>query len=175
MPTWRGRGSFHGKSSRAHIIGKNHLEFQKGRRLGEWPPPAPNLAPSTQPHRPPGTFLSPSHACCFPPSSSPPSTGTFPRDAHSPEDAHSPLPDRQCFLLPITASPAIIRILCSLSLSSVFPLVCQSMCLSSLSLSLSLHGLLTQEHQVSRKEARCRNLDRLMYSVLTKASARKVV
>ena len=106
--------------------------------------------------------------------------------AFHPPPAHLPLapspgmptilsPNRQCFLLPITASPAIIRILCSLSLSSVFPLVCQSMCLSSLSLSLSLHGLLTQEHQVSRKEARCRNLDRLMYSVLTKASARKVV
>lgn len=45
-------------------------------------------------------------------------------------------PDHQCFLLPISASPAIIWILCSLSLSSVFPLVYLSMCLSSLSLAL---------------------------------------
>lgn len=59
---------------------------------GRVAPLAPHLAPSTQPHRPPGTFLSPSHACCFPPPSSTPSTGTFPRDAYSPEDVHGPLP-----------------------------------------------------------------------------------
>lgn len=159
-----------GVSSRAHI-GKNHLEFQKGRRLGEWPPPSLTFAPSTQPHQPPGTFLFPSHACCFPPSFSPPSTGTFLRDAHSPEDTHGPLPDHQCFLLPISASPAIIWILCS----PLFWLVYLSMCLSSLS--LALPPWLARSGTPGLKEGSClhRNLDHLMYLDLTKASARKVV
>ena len=31
------------------------------------PYPGHGPAPSTQPHRPPGTFLPPNHSCCFPP------------------------------------------------------------------------------------------------------------
>ena len=148
MPTWRGRGSFHGESSRAHIICKNHLEFQTGRRLGEWPHLPLTLLPRLS-HL--GPFCPQATLAAF-----------HPPPAHLPR-APSPgmptvqrmstvlSPDCQCFLLPITASPAIIRILCSLFLPSVFPLVCLSMCLSSLSHCPSVTCLLRNTSSQGRK------------------------
>lgn len=119
--------------------GPHYLQEPSGisdRRLGEWPHLPLTLLPRLSHIGHLGPFCPQATLAAFhpPPARLPlaPSPGTPTVQRMSTVLS----PDCQCFLLPITVSPAIIRILCSLFLPSVFPLVC--LCASLLSLTVPL-------------------------------------